>query len=123
MGLGLGFGQGLGLGLVFGVRTARPAVEGLVHHEHAQPVTRREEGGRHRVVRRADRIVAVGLEQLDSARLGTVDGGGAERAVIVMHTAAAQRDRLAVESKAEGGVPREGADALVRVRLRLRLRV
>ena len=37
----------------------------------------------------------VGLEQLDTARLGTVDGGGAERAVVVMHAAAAQCDGLA----------------------------
>ena len=37
----------------------------------------------------------VGLEQLDTARLSAVDGGGAERSIVVVHAAAAQLDGLA----------------------------
>ena len=37
----------------------------------------------------------VGLEQLDATRLRTVDGGGAEGAVVMVHAAATQLDGLA----------------------------
>jgi hypothetical protein len=37
----------------------------------------------------------VGLEQLDTARLGAVDGGSAQGAIVMVHAAAAQLDGLA----------------------------
>jgi hypothetical protein len=52
----------------------------------------------------ADGVVAVGLEQLDLALLGAVDGGGAERAVVVVDAAALQLERLAVEPEAVRGM-------------------
>ena len=59
----------------------------------------------------ADGVVACGLEQLDFALFGTVDGGGAEGTIVVMEAATAEEGFLPVEEEAVGGGEGEGADA------------
>ena len=57
----------------------------------------------HRVVRAADGVEAGRLQQLDPALLGAVDGGRAERSVVVVDARAAEVDRLAVDAEAPVG--------------------
>ena len=74
--------------VVVGVLALLPAVEGFVHDQHAQPVAGVEEGRRGRIVAGADGIEAAGLQQLDAALLGAVNGRRAQRPVVVVHAAA-----------------------------------
>ena len=88
-----------------------PAVEGLVDHEHALAVASVEKRGRRRIMAGANGVVAVGLEDLDAALFGARDAGGAERAVVMMHAAAAQLVGLAIDAQAVRGVDFDLADA------------
>ena len=60
--------------IVVGVLALGPAIESFVHDQNALAIARIEERRRDGVVAGADRIVAVGLEQLDAALLRTRDG-------------------------------------------------
>eukprot|EP00966_Prymnesium_polylepis_P019632 452591-Prymnesium_polylepis.1 len=96
--------------VVVAVLARVPAVEGLLHEQHAEPVASVDKCARDRVVRRADRVVAIGLQQLDPPLLGAADRLGAERAVVVVHAPTMQLEAAAVEHEAFRCVEREGAD-------------
>jgi len=49
--------------VVVGILAGVPAIEGLLHQQHAQTIARVDKRARDRVVRRPDRIVPVRLEQ------------------------------------------------------------
>ncbi len=88
-----------------------PHVGQLVHDEDAVPVAGVEHRPADRVVRAADRVEARGLQQLDPALIGAVDGDRAEHAVVGVDARAAEQDRLAVDPQPTLGVERQRADA------------
>ena len=83
-----------------------PLVETFVDDEQAQAVASVEESLGRQVVAGADGIEALRLEQLGLADLSSIDGGGAQQAVVMVDAAAAQLGGLAVEQEAPLG--REG---------------
>ena len=62
------------------------------------------------VMGRADSIETRGLEQLHPALFGPVIAGRPQKAVVVMHTAPAQLQRLTVEPEALLRIHRDGTD-------------
>ena len=97
--------------VVVGGLAQAPHVEGLVDDEHSQPVTGVKQGGRGRIVRATQGVEAGRLHQLDLAFLGPVVAGGAQEAMVVVHIAALELHRHAVQAEAVGGVDRDRADA------------
>jgi hypothetical protein len=59
----------------------------------------------------ANGVEAVCLHEFHAALLGAVDGGGAERAVVVMHATASELERFAVQAEAVFGVHFDFANA------------
>src|SRR6185437_520528 len=97
--------------VVLRILTPRPAVEGLIDHQHAQAVAGIEEIGRGRIVTGTDSIEAARLEQLDTAFLSARNACGAERAVIVMNAPPSQLVALAIDPQPISGVDLDLADA------------
>jgi hypothetical protein len=91
--------------VVANVLAVAPTVERFVDDEHPEAVACVEERRRRRIVRTAHSVESVRLEQLDLAFLGTIVRRRAERTVVVVHAAASQLERLAVQ--AEAGTRRE----------------
>src|SRR4051794_11543138 len=73
--------------VVEGLHALEPHVERLVEHEHAEAIAGVEHRRAQRVVGAADGVEAGGLEELDAALVGSPDGRGAERAVVVVDAA------------------------------------
>ena len=88
-----------------------PLVETFVDNQHTQRVAGVEEGFGGQVMARAHGIVALCLHQFYLAYLGTVDGGTAQKSVVVVDAAAAKFHRLAVEQETLVGRERDSADA------------
>ena len=87
-----------------------PVVDVLVHHQHTEAVARVQQCFRARIVRAADGIVAVFLQQADAALLALRIAARAEDALVVVDARALHNDALAVEENALF-TPRKRADA------------
>jgi len=85
--------------IVVGGAPLAPVVEGLIYHQHAEPVAGVQECRGGRIVGTSDGVEAARLEHLDLAFLCPVDGHGSQRAAVVMHAAAAHGERFAVEQE------------------------
>ncbi len=97
-------------GVIVAVLATLPAVESLVHDQHAQLVAGVEERLGGRVVGTADGIETGRLGQADAPVFGVVVGCGAERAVVVVHARSLEFHRLAVEFESLLGVERDRAN-------------
>ena len=88
-----------------------PAVNILIHHQHAQLVTRIEKilGGR--VMGGTNSIVAGLLQDADAAFFHFRVGAGAENTVVMMNTGASDYGALSIESNAFFRRPCQGANA------------
>ena len=87
-----------------------PVVDVLVHHQHTEAVARVQQRLRAGIVRAADGVVAVFLQQADAALLALRIAARAEDALVVVDARALHNDALAVEQNALFA-PRKGADA------------
>ena len=58
--------------------------------QHPMFVTRAQQSRADGIMRGANRVVSVPLEDLDAALLGAVDGSRAQRPIVVVHAANAQ---------------------------------
>ena len=97
--------------VVVGILPLRPAVEGLVHHQHAQPVADVQERRRRRIVRGSDGIETGSLQDLHPPFLRPVEGRRSQRTVVVMHAAAGHLHHLAVQQETLLDGPLDRADA------------
>ena len=88
-----------------------PAVNILIHHQHAQLVTRIEKilGGR--VMGGTNGIVAGLLQNADAALFHFRVSAGSENAVVMVDTGTADYGALSIESNALFRRPCEGANA------------
>src|SRR5512133_665916 len=85
--------------IITNIFSVAPTIERLINHQHAQPVASLQESRRGWVVRAADGIESTGFEDFDFALFRTRIGGCSQNSVIVMHTAALQQSRYAVEQE------------------------
>ena len=88
-----------------------PHVHVLVHHQHAQPVAGIQYGLRAGIVRRAQGVVAIFLQDAHLALLSLRERARAQHPVIVVDARAAQDDPLAVDGHAIVYIPFELAYA------------
>ncbi len=96
--------------IVFGF-AAFPAIEGLIHNEHAQAVAEIEQFRGGRIVAGANGVAAHLLQNFDLPLQGAEVDGGAEGAEVVVVADAVQGNAAAVEQKTVVGRELNFADA------------
>lgn len=97
--------------VIFRVLALRPAIKGFVEHHHAEPVAGGQECRRGRIVGGANAGESGFFEDLDAALLGAIEGGGAQRSVVVVNAPPGQLDGFPVEQESFFGGPFERANA------------